>query len=110
MFWCHIEFQILNLFILQVSVELLQSSKWEKKSDQGMDARWRTTVDGDTYFLEEVIMNTPCYAVEQDGSVLMNPVTRQLVIFRDDDREINRDAGQPHSPKAEDSKKKKRKK
>lgn len=93
-----------------MSVELLQSSRWEKNSDQDMDARWRTTIDGDTYFLEEVIMNTPCYAVNQDGSALMNPVTRQLVIFTGDYRSLDRDGGQPHSPKAEDSKKKKRKK
>lgn len=61
-------------------MEMLQSSKWEKISQKLGGVVWTTNVEGTRYFLEEVSMNSPCYAIDQVNPALTRPVVRQLMI------------------------------
>ncbi len=71
--------------LVQVNAGILQSSKWEKQSqDPGPGGMiWTTSIEGTTYYLEEVSMNSPHYAINQSSTALMSPVVRQLMIYAD---------------------------
>lgn len=47
-----------------------------------------TNIDGRTYFLEQVSMKSPCYAIDKKGTPLMSPVVHQMVIYASNDGDL----------------------